>query len=189
MLIANGVSCILNGYNIINWNSTNIWIQALDNDEQSEIGAMFMLSTHCPLSYCKHNRKHIYMNSPDDQCAFNRAGVLCGHCANNYSMAIGSSHCIHCPNNNYLALLIFFAVAGVLLILIVAALNLTVTQGMINSLIFYANIVWAYQNILFPSDFGRELIVHKTFIAWLSLDFGIEACFLRGMNAYTKTWL
>ena len=71
----------------------------------------------------------------------------------------------------------------------IVGLNLTVTQGMINGLIFYANIIWAYQNILPLSDFGKELVVHKTFIAWLNLDFGIETCFFRGMNAYSKAWL
>ena len=186
MLTDNSVNCVLsqlNGYH--KWNSTNIWIQAADNNESNAI----MFSTHCPYSYCKPAGKHIYLNRPDTQCAFNRVGSLCGGCKKNYSLAIGSSRCIHCPNNNNLALLIFFAAAGILLVLIIAALNLTVTQGMINSLVFYANLIWTFQNILFPSGFGRELVIHKTFVAWLSLDFGIETCFFRGMNAYTKTWL
>ena len=183
VLTDNGIDCHLNEYH--NWNLTNIWIQAVDSTEHTTI----LFSTHCPFEYCKPSGKHINLNSPDTQCAFDRAGLLCGSCKDNYSLAIGSSHCIHCPNNNNLALLIFFAIAGVFLVLIIAALNLTVTQGKINSLVFYANIIWAYQNILFPPSFGRELIVHKTFIAWLNLDFGIESCFFSGMNAYTKTWL
>ena len=184
VLTANGVNCKLNGYHIINWNSTYIWIHATDNSLKNE--TKFMFSTHCPFSYCISNRKHIYLNSPDSQCASNRVGILCGGCNNNSSLAIGSSRCISCPRNNNLALFIFFAVSGVLLVMVVAVLNLTVTQGMINSLIFYANIVWAYQSILLPSDFGKELIVHKIFIAWLNLDFGIQTCFFHGMNAYSK---
>ena len=187
VLTANGINCVLNrmkGYH--EWNLTNIWIQVVDYNEHE---SMILFSTHCPFSYCKPSGKHIRLNNSDSQCAIHRARILCGGCETNYSLAIGSSRCIYCPNNNNLALLIFFAVAGVLLVLVIAALNLTVTQGMINGLIFYANLIWAYQNILFPSDFGRELIVHKTFIAWLNLDFGIETCFFRGMNAYTKAWL
>ena len=188
VLTANGVDCILNhlnGYH--SWNSTNIWIQVVDNNKHNVKALLF--STHCPFSYCKPDGKHINLSNPDSQCGLNRAGILCSGCKTNYSLAIGSSRCIYCPNNNNLALLIFFAVSGVLLILIVAALNLTVTQGMINSLIFYANLIWAYQNILYPSDLGRGLIIHKTFIAWLNLDFGIETCFFRGLNAYSKAWL
>jgi hypothetical protein len=67
--------------------------------------------------------------------------------------------------------------------------NLTVTQGMINSLVVYANVIWAYQDIRFPTGFGKALISHKTFIAWLNLDFGIETCFFHDMNAYSKAWL
>ena len=183
VLTANGINCELNhenGYH--KWNLSNIWAQ-------DSINVELLFSTHCPFSYCKPNGKHVNLGNPDSQCALNRAGILCSSCKANYSLAIGSSRCIHCPNSNNLALLIFFAAAGILLILIVAVLNLTVTQGMINGLIFYANLIWAYQSILLPSDFGRELIVHKTFIAWLNLDFGIETCFFRGMNAHSKAWL
>ena len=186
VLIANDVDCILsqsNGYH--RWNSTNIWIQAVDNNKSNSI----LFSTHCPFSYCNPSGKDIDLSNPDCQCVLNRAGILCGGCKRNYSLAIGSSRCIHCQNNNNLAFLIFFVGAGIFLVLVIAALNLTVTQGMINSLVFYANIIWAFQNILYPSGFGKEFIVHKTFIAWLSLDFGIETCFFRGMNAHTKMWL
>ena len=124
------------------------------------------------------------------QCDFNKAGRMCGGCKDNYSLAIGSSHCIHCPNNNNLALLIFFAAAGFLLVLFIGAMNLTVTVGMFNGVIFYSNMIWIYKEILFPeesSSGGVQFL--KAFIAWLNLDFGIETCFVRGLNAFSKTWL
>ena len=177
VLTANAIKCVihdLKGYH--KWNSSTIWLQAKESD--------VLLSTHCPLHHCKTKTMTNIEKNPDAQCDFNRAGILCGSCKENYSLAIGSSNCIYCPNNNNLALLIFFAIAGVMLTFLIAALNLTVTQGTINSLVFYANIVWAYQGVLFPPSFGKELI-----IAWLNLDFGIETCFISGMNAYLKTWL
>ena len=127
----------------------------------------------------------------DSQCAFNRAGRLCGGCKDNYSLAIGSSHCMLCPNNNNLALLIFFAAAGFLLVFFISAFNLTVTQGMINGLIFYANIVWVYQCIFFPEEqkLNTSLMFLKTFVAWVNLDFGIETCFVKGLTAFWKAWL
>ena len=126
----------------------------------------------------------------DHACDFNKAGRLCGGCKENYSLAIGSSHCIHCPNNNNLALLIFFAAAGFLLVFFIGVLNLTVSVGMFNGVIFYANMIWIYKDILFPnrgSSNGVQFL--KTFIAWLNLDFGIETCFVQGLNAFSKTWL
>ena len=124
------------------------------------------------------------------QCDFNKAGRMCGGCKDNYSLAIGSSHCIHCPDNNNLALLIFFAAAGLLLVIFVGALNLTVTVGMFNGVIFYSNMIWIYKDVLFPdkgSSSGVQFL--KAFIAWLNLDFGIETCFIQGLNAFSKTWL
>ncbi len=162
------------------WNTTSMWIQVT--------GGAVSFSSHCSFDYCnKPIGKHIDLKQdPNGQCTPHREGILCVGCSRNYSLAIGSSRCIHCTNNNNLALLIFFAAAGVLLVLAIAVLNLTVTQGAINSLVFYANIIWAYQNILFPPGFSTVL---KIFIAWLNLDFGIEVCFIRGMDAYLKMWL
>ena len=144
----------------------------------------------CPIDICKMGEKNINLQKdPDAQCAYNHAGVLCGSCQKGYSLAIGSSHCIRCPNNNNLALLIFFAAAGFLLVIAISVFNLTVTQGTINGLMFYANIVWAYQNAFFPHHPTGISAFLKTLLAWLNLDFGIETCFYNGMDMYGKVWL
>ena len=177
-------SCsIVNEIGYFSWNNT-AWVNISDQDIQ--------YNTYCPLDYCNITGKEIDLqNDSDSQCAFNRASRLCGGCKENYSLAIGSSHCIHCPNNNNLALLIFFAAAGFLLVFFISAFNLTVTQGMINGLIFYANIVWAYQDLLFTQQIkiNKFFSFLKIFVAWLNLDFGIQTCFVNGLNAYWKTWL
>ena len=181
-------SCsIVNGIGYFSWNRT-AWVNISDQ--------VLQYTTRCPFDYCNITGEDIDLHNYSDlQCAFNRAGRLCGGCKENYSLAIGSSHCIYCHNNNNLALLIFFAAAGFLLVFFISAFNLTVTQGMINGLIFYANIVWAYQGLLFPQQSKANANVlnliyfEKTFIAWLNLDFGIEACFFNGLNAFWKIWL
>ena len=90
-----------------------------------------------------------------------------------------------------MSLLLAFGAAGVFLVFFILALNLTVTQGLINGVIFYANIVWAYKIILLPSEIQENhwLVFLQVFIAWLNLDFGIETCFFVGLDAYWKTWL
>ena len=176
MLTDNGVNCnIFKSKPIFSWN-TSLWITVS--------AKKVILSKYCPFDYCKYTKV-----IPGDQCSFNRAGRLCGRCKENYSLAIGSSHCIYCANDNNMTLLIFFAAAGFLLVLFISILNLTVTQGMINGLIFYANIVWTYQSIFFPNQLPSKLIFFKTFIAWLNLDFGIEVCFVKNLNAFWKSWL
>ena len=104
-------------------------------------------------------------------------------------MAIGSSHCVECNSNRGLALLIFFAAAGIFLVIFISCFNLTVTQGLINGLIFYANIIWTYKSVFFQQKVTGISVFFNLFIAWLNLDFGIETCFFVGLNGYSKTWL
>ena len=183
-LIDNGIECeIVNKTEYFSW-TNNVWMNT-DAD-----GVIY--NEYCPFDYCNKTSTKINLQTyPDSQCSFNRAGRLCGGCKENYSLAIGSSHCIQCPNNNNLALFLFFTAAGFLLVLFISVLNLTVTQGMINGLIFYTNIVWTYQSIFFPQDMKTNalLVFLKIFIAWVNLDFGIESCFIDGLTAFWKTWL
>ena len=183
-LIEKGIQCsIINGTGYFIWNDA-LWISI------SEKGIVY--TENCPLKHCITTNKMIDLSAnPNALCAFNRAGRLCGSCRNGYSLAIGSSHCIYCPNNNNIALLIFFLIAGVLLVFFISILNLTVTQGMINGLIFYANIVWASQGILLPLHEINNAAIEflRAFLAWINLDFGIETCFISGLTALGKTWL
>ena len=184
ILMHGGIKCsIVNGNSYFSWNST-LWINVTDTD--------FTYAHYCPLHYCDPAGKKINLESePFAQCAFNRAGRLCGGCMEGYSLAIGSSHCIKCPNSNGLALIIFFAAAGILLVFFINVLDITLSQGLLDGLIFYANIVWTYQSVLLPEyhNTNAALFLPRTFIAWLNLDFGIETCFVKGITAYWKTWL
>ena len=140
---------------------------------------------YCPLAYCSCESNHINLHNPDEQCNYNRSGLLCGRCKENLSLVLGSSQCKNC-SNNYLALLIPFALAGVLLVILLLLLHLTVAAGTLHGLIFYANIVAANHHIFFPQTPNNPASI---FIAWLNLDLGIQTCFFNGMNAYAKTWL
>jgi hypothetical protein len=164
----------------ISWEA-NAWVKIVKIINQT---GGIMISRQCPPSRCFGGAKQIdVINDPDSQCAFNHAGRLCGGCRENFSLAIGSSHCLYCPNDNHLALFIFFVAAGFLLILAICILDLTVTQGVINGLIFYANIIRVYGYSHTP------WMILNVFIAWLNLDFGIETCFYNGLNSFAAKWL
>ena len=187
----NAFSCFIqNKTGYINWSKNNTWwVGAIFNESRST-GIVY--NRFCPLHYCKSSEKTIKIgDDPSKQCTFNRTGILCGACMKNFSLAIGSSQCIECPDSHNMALLLAFAAAGVLLVFFILVLNLTVTQGLINGLIFYANIVWAYKILLFPSEIQENhlFVFLQVFVAWLNLDFGIESCFFVGLDAYWKTWL
>ena len=189
-LVERGFSCnFRNGKGHMSWNSP-MWIGLTSMQVNSTKSNSVMVSKLCPLHYCKTDDKLVDLqNNPDAQCDFNHSGILCGSCKAGLSLAVGSIHCIHCPNNKNLALLIFFAAAGILLIIAVSTLNLTVTQGNINGLIFYANMLWSYQVTLFPPRANKLSPFLRAFIAWLNLDFGIETCFIAGLDAFQKAWL
>ena len=170
------------------WNST-VWMNATFNGSQSN-GIIY--NRLCPLHYCMSGEKTINIGEdPSKQCASNRTGILCGACMENFSLAIGSSRCIKCSSSHNVALLLAFAAAGVLLVFFILALNLTVTQGLINGLIFYSNIVWDYKLVVFPIEIlnNNLLLFFQVFLAWFNLDFGIETCFFVGLDAFWKTWL
>ena len=149
----------------------------------------------CPLGYCKNNKVHIQTTNKsfnqDAQCAQMRSGLLCGRCRTNYSLGFGTQHCLYCNVTLTLSiirvvgLIVVCAVAGILLVVLLTVLNLTVAEGTLNGLIFYANIIQVNADIFFPPDTA----LWTTFIAWLNLDFGISTCFYDGMDAYIKTWL
>ena len=145
---------------------------------------------NCPFDYCKPESMNISLWNQDEQCAhMNRSGILCGQCRAGLSTALGSSQCLHC-SNYYLFLLLPFALVGILLVLMLFCCNLTVSIGTINGLIFYANIIRVNHSIFFPQ--GNTTILTKflgIFIAWLNLDLGFKACFINGMDTYTKIWL
>ena len=160
----------------------NMWLNA------SFVGNItngVIIHSYCPFGYCKQGEMNIKLENLDSQCAFNRAGILCGGCQKGLSLALGSSQCLSC-SNTYLTLLIPLTIAGFMLVFFLTFLNLTVSQGTTNGLIFYANIVKVNEAVFFPPGDTNMLTV---FISWLNLDLGIETCFVDGLNGYWKTWL
>ena len=139
----------------------------------------------CPFDNCVSHAVNFSLNNTDVQCAYNRSGLLCGACKNEFSLVLGTSHCKQCTNY-HLYLLAPFAVMGVALVFLLLVCKLTVATGTLSGLVFYANIVGVNRTIFLPMGSNDVLLV---FTAWLNLDFGIETCFYNGMDAYSKTWL
>lgn len=171
---------------------SNFWVAHINDSDYSRGG--YLYHAHCPLDYCQPSSAGVKINlntqdGADKQCVNNRRGLLCGTCKSSFSLSLGSSNCIICPTY-WPALLVLTLLAaivlGIALVAMLSILNMTVAVGTLNGIIFYANIVAASSSTFFPSS---KPTFASVFIAWLNLDFGIEACFFKGMNAYWKTWL
>ena len=160
-----------------------LWINATFlNETYTQV----LVHNHCPFDYCNDGNIQLNMEYPDEQCALSRSGVLCGSCQQNLSHVLGTSTCKEC-SSYFLLLIPVLIVAGIVLVAFLMLLNLTVSVGTINGLIFYANIVRANQAIFFPHGTNNQFLT--IFIAWLNLDLGIETCFYSGLDAYATTWL
>ena len=136
----------------------------------------------CPFDYCVAEKVIFPLSNTDVQCAHNRSGLLCGACKENFSLVFGTSYCKECTNSS-LVLLIPLALAGVALVFFLLVFKPTVATGTLSSLVFYANIIDPNHTIFLPVESTNPFSV---FIAWLNLDFGIEACFYNGMDIYSE---
>ena len=177
---AHGVQCNFTTYRVSR--KAQQWIGVLNPTKT------LIIHQHCPYDYCKPYALSLNLLTPDDQCSSNRSGILCGACQPGLNQVLGISNCKQCSNIWLLLILNFvFAFAGVLLVAGLIKLNITVSMGTINGVIFYANIVRANTATFFPDKTANTFL--SWFITWLNLDFGIETCFYDGLDAYMKTWL
>ena len=159
--------------------SGSVWI-GLGSDEEGLLTHM-----HCPNAYCKQPETDFNLTSPDVQCAFNHSGVLCGSCKPGLAFMLGSSKCQSC-SNIYLLLILPFLTAGLLLVIILGRLNLTVALGIMNRVLFYANVVRASSDALISNSVSKYFMI---FSAWLNLDLGIETCFYSHFDMFWKVLL
>ena len=179
--------CVVeNGTGVLYRSGTN-WI--------SESNGELFLYRFCPFSYCNRIETEALSNT---QCALNHSGVLCGGCPPGLSLAIGSSRCLDCPDNKGipLAFFILFFVMGLIHVSYIKIFDFTVTKGTYNGFIFYANMIWINQEIFFPHinkqinpNLHTFFSVMRVLTAWMNHDFGIETCFIYGLDAYSKVWL
>ena len=192
-LLDQGVHCDFRSYHVLR--PSHKWVNIttehlLVNFANSMSDPGVLVYDHCPYDFCTTlpNPLPLSLYHPDNQCNYNRSGMLCGSCKANFSLSLGSSVCQQCSKPWMAAVItISIALAGLLLVVFLMFLNFTVSMGTINGLIFFANIVQANKIFFFPNDAAKSFL--SVFIAWLNLDLGIETCFYDGMDAYAKTWL
>ena len=181
-----GVTCDIE--NVTIYRSGQVWVGQLlkSTFNETDYDHMNVASArYCPFNYCKNDGIKIHLSHSHDQCNYNHSGIVCGECIHDLSLILGSDQCLNC-SNTYLLLLLPFAVAGVVLVAFIKLLDITVSSGFINSLIFYTNIVKVNEYIFLPHRTTNPITL---FISWFNLDLGIETCFYDGLDAYAKAWL
>ena len=171
----------------------------------------FLLSLYCHHEYCNgdpdltvlryNNKDKIFEIFSKDLlinsslCLYNREGILCGNCSTNYSIVFGSTECRQC-SNWWLWTLVFYAVAGPLLIYLLYTLRLTLTTGTLNGIIFYIQIANAgLYDVLSINARQCSWVVKYSMklalfvISILNLNLGFPLCFYNGMTELWKAGL
>ena len=146
--------------------------------------------------YCSSDCPNISISDLDKQCIQGRTGVLCGACKPGLSHILGLSHeCRKCSDKKLFIYIPSVLFSGVLTVFLLTVLNLTVTEGTLNGLIFYATFLFTCRKYFFNHNSKHHIIQHRfgksfwIFIAWLNLDAGFDGCAYDGMTGYQYIWL
>ena len=170
----------------------NLTTYTIARPENSWVGTVIVNGTlevvyvpTCPINYCNEGVVDVDLRISDQLCVEGRTGVLCGTCRDGLSTIFGSAKCKKC-SNAWLGMIVVFALVGPLFVFLLFLLDLTVTHGTINGLIFYANIVSVNANIFFRGTGQGFLFV---FLSLLNLELGFPLCFFDGMDELAKVGL
>ena len=143
-----------------------------------------MIIGRCGLNYCINGNNTIISSRFDDQCNFNRSGILCGGCAKGFSVVFGTFEC-HICSNLWLLLIPVFAIAGAVLVIGISILEFTIDKGLTNSLLFFVNTVSVF-DYLTPSNisYGYYFLPARL----LNLQLGVSTCFYNGMTSLVRSF-
>ena len=159
----------------------NAWIGVIKHTNASDV----VYVPTCPIDHCNERITYLDLRIPDEICEPGRIGVLCGACQPGLSIVFGSNECREC-SNFWLLTIVFYAILGIMLVVILFILDLTVTQGTVVGLIFYANIVSVNINIFNHSQAQDFVFI---FVSLINLELGFPLCFFNGMTELTKVGL
>ena len=181
----------------ISFQQKQLWFGCLDDDERQFHNASSTCTdtvvATCDL-YCRsaenasNTTVTISVADIDSQCLPGHTGIACGACKPEYSRILGgTTKCRRkCTNKKFPLILIIFIASGFVIVMVIIALNLTITEGTLNGLLVYTNVIQTYFVEPEFSGFGKICWI---FISWINLSLGIRTCFYRGMDAYQQIWI
>ena len=177
-----GSVCNVTNQSILRTRLDTYWL-GYDNNTKELI-----IYPNCPFYYCVFKNVSFSLEETDLQCSHNRLGLLCGACRDGHSLTLGLHMCSEC-SNFYLLLLPVFMILGISLVIFLMTFKLSVAQGTISGLIFYANIFQMNRTVFLPNNTSGAASFLFVFVSWLNLNFGFVTCLSNGMDMYVLTWL
>ena len=143
-----------------------------------------LITQQCILNYCQLGNITVRSPNFDSQCTENRTGILCGACTEGYSVVFGTLECHKC-SNYWLFLIPVFALAGAVLFISIALLEITIDKGFTITLLFFVKAVFLY-DFRIPDPMYNALFLPARL---LNLQIGLSTCFFDGMTALHRSVL
>ena len=148
------------------------------------------------------NTSGVYIASMDGKyarpvCYHTRSGPLCGGCKKEHgksmSVMFGSMKCGTC-SSLWLWTIPLYAIAGLMLVVVLFKLRLTLTNGTLNAVIFYAHaanigILQWFHYITDEKVVRPFASILKVFLSMLNLNLGFPLCFFHEMDELWKAGL
>ena len=161
----------------------NFWVGPL-NETASNADYLYnnFVAEECIMDYCQPGVRYVSGGSWMNQChsGYNRDGLLCGECRTNYSTVLGSNRCLMCSNWSILLLLTMLLLLPAFNIVVFLWLDVTISHGFLNGILFYASIVELYIVDIIPRQHRISIYFPLTFIN--NHVTGIEMCLYNGMT-------
>lgn len=178
--LRSNISCDIQAGTITLPDST--WYGIPSNGSSSLSDSPEAISFSCPLNYCISTVFNISIT--DSLCANGRTGTMCGSCADGLSSTFGSDECVKC-SNYFLLVLIGYGVAGVVLVFMLFVFRITISDGVVGGVIFFANMSSKSLHFSLLTDHMYTLPV-RVALSMLNLSTGFTLCFYDGMTNTVK---
>ena len=139
----------------------------------------------CPSGYCINGVTVVNAMDWNSICRGHRTGVLCGNCSEGYSVAWGTPECIKCKYFNFWTVTAV-PLISVLVVLMMFFTRLTITNGCLGAIVFYANMLAV--SVYNKSDtLPLYVKVFLIFISSLNDTVNFPVCLSSHMTAITKS--
>ena len=160
----------------------DLWIGFAQGDNTT------LIFTTCHFDFCVTIDKNVSNGNFSSQCkqGYNRDGVGCGGCMEGYGLVLGSNRCQKCSNINLLYILVF-ALIGIAIIFLMSLLHVSISNGYLNGILFYATIITLFSSVL--SSEARSIAFQLQLFSWLNLDLDNELCFYSDMTVLQRAAL
>ena len=157
------------------------WLGHISSGNKSKLGFALV----CPPGNCKIDTLLFNVTDPFSICESSKMGVLCSQCQHNMSIVFGSTECRPC-SDLWLITIVGYALSGLLLVAIMLALPLTISEGPLAGIIIAMNIT-SVSTIDYLDSNNWFVYTARVFVSLMNLNLGFPMCLYNGMTLTVKT--